>query len=181
MSILTLLAGSLGGGGAIAAIQHGVQSILDYKAKNQEYAHQLDMAKIEAERDLKMLEVNKEIAAINYEQQKEVRQFDLNIEEMTSQTELLKAALQSQTDLGKKSARWVNTLSASVRPVLTYFTAFEMKLIAIAEIYFIASGNESAAALLGDMPAITAITVLYVGMVGFWFGDRLGMKIRGIK
>jgi len=178
--MLALLAGSLGGGGAVSAILHGVQSIIEYKGKTQEYAHQLELAKIEAERDLKMVEANKELAAINYEQQKEVRQFDLNIEEMTSQTELLKAALQSQTDLGKKSARWVNTLSASVRPVLTYFTAFQVMLIEIVEIYFALTSNESAALLL-EMPAINANIIIYTGMIGFWFADRLAMKIRGIK
>jgi len=191
MSILTLIASFIASpvaGGLASILQTGFHSFSEYKNNKIKYTHELEMAKIEAERDLKMVEVNKEIAAINYEQQKEIHKYEQRMQEVESNTEIIKktmelhkVGIQSQISFLEKAAAWVSTLSATVRPMLTYLIFFDVMAIAIVEIYFVGSGNETAAASLHDMPAVKAIILLFEFIMGYWFMNRRAMELRGIK
>jgi hypothetical protein len=134
-------------------------SVLDFFHKKQELSHELDL--LDKQMELAKLQGEQKIAEIQ-------QQTDGDTERAWGAA--LSEAIKSQgTPTG---VRWVDALSASVRPVVTYWWALVL--------YTAAKGIEIYVALSTAVPLLSLAPILLTdfdravigSILGFWFCDR---------
>jgi hypothetical protein len=159
------------GGGIFGSLLGGVfrlvPEVLKWLDKKNERSHELQMFQsqcaLEEKRGAQKLS---EIAA-----QKEAT---LDMGAMTA----LNAAIQQQTDMVKAAGGWAAALSASVRPVMTYYL---LVVYGVVKVCLIVTQTNSGVAFVEVMPKLWSIDdmALLSGVVNYWILDRTLSK-RGI-
>lgn len=152
------------GGGVLGSLLGGVfrlaPEFLKFFDKKNERAHELEMfakqCELEAQKGAQRLQ---EIGA----------QHAMAVD--TGALQALNSAIQQQTQMAASAGGWVAALSASVRPVITYWV---LAVWTFAHLWFAFDAYQTGSAPLEVFRAIMSadFAALVAGTINFWFIDR---------
>lgn len=148
----------------------GLPKLLEFFQNKADQAHERDLAKISAERDLQM-------AAQGFAAQQRIEEIRTEQVTMQTQAEMTQAALDHDKKIIEKASRWMVNYIGSVRPTITYI--FVLELLAInAAITYYAFTDPNIIRSLDDFLRVSEIIfseeemVLLSGIIAYWFGSR---------
>lgn len=152
----------------------GLPKLLDFFQNKADQAHERDLAKISAERDLQM-------AAQGFAAQQRIEELKTDQVAMQTQAQMTQAALDHDKQVLEKASRWVANYVGTVRPTVTYI--FILELVAInAAICYYAFTDPNLIRTMDDFLKVSAVIFseeemsMLGGILGFWFGSRSWSK-----
>ena len=159
------------GGGIFGSLRGGVfrlvPEVLKWLDKKNERSHELQM--FQSQCDLEKQRGAQKLSEIGAQ-----RDATLDIGAMTA----FQSAIQQQTDMVKAAGGWAAALSASVRPVMTYYL---LVVYGVVKICLAISQMRAGVPFVDVMPKLWSVDdmALLAGVVNYWILDRTLAK-RGI-
>jgi hypothetical protein len=148
----------------------GLPKLLEFFQNKADQAHERDLARISAERDLQM-------AAQGFAAQQRIEEIRTEQVAMQTEAQMTQAALDHDKKIIDKASRWMVNYIGSVRPTITYIFVFELLAINAAITYY-AFTDPNIIRSLEDFLRVTEIIfseeemVLLSGIISYWFGSR---------
>lgn len=161
LSLLSTLGGILLG---------GLPKLLDYFQAKQDHKHELELARVQTERE-------KELAALGFAAQAKVEEIRSDQIAMQTEAAMTQAALDHDKQVLKSASKWVANYVGTVRPTVTYL--FVLELLAINAFMAIYMWNHPE--LIKNIDdVIKYAEMIFSGeemamlgsILGFWFGSR---------
>ena len=148
----------------------GLPKLLDFFQDKSDKAHELDLAKMQTERELQMLERG-------YLAQAKMEEIRTDQVMMQTDADMTKAAYEHDAKVLAKAAPWASTFVATVRPMVTYLFVAELFVInvGIGVYVFMHPG------IIGNIDDLLKISseifssdemAMLGAIIGFWFGSR---------
>lgn len=159
------------GGGVVGSLLGGMfrlaPEVLKWLDRKNERAHELAM--FDRQCDLEKARGDQKLAEIG-------AQRDAAID--SGAMEAFKAAIEQQTSMTKAAGGWVASLSASVRPVMTYYI---LALYGAVKVCVIAAEVAAGNPIITVLPSVWTSDdmAVFAGVVNYYFLDRSLMK-RGL-
>ena len=153
---------------ALSFLMGGLPKLMDFFQDKSDKSHELQLAKMQTEREMQMLKEGY-IAQARVE---EIRTEQIAIQTAEKEREALYA---HDIAIGQGASQWVINLRASVRPMVTYLFVFLLIVVDIASIWWAwstgAAFAESVTLIFdGDEMQILA------SIIAFWFGTQAFSK-----
>jgi hypothetical protein len=153
---------------ALSFLMGGLPKILDFFQDKSDKAHELELAKMQTERELQMLERG-------YAAQAKVEEIRSDQIAMQSYTQQMTAIYDHDKSLNEGTSQWVKNLRASVRPVVTYVFVGLLVIVDVASIIW---------AWQTAVPFMDAIGMIFdeqemnilASIIAFWFGTQAFAK-----
>lgn len=159
------------GGGVLGSLIGGAfrlaPEVLKWLDRKNERAHELAM--FEKQCELEKVRGSIKLQEIGAER-------DLAVD--TGVMAAFKSAIDQQTELAKAAGGFIAELSASVRPVMTYYVLVLYGLVKIATFYVLVQADTQGAEIIAKMWAPDDMALL-CGVVNYWIMDRTLAK-RGL-
>jgi len=149
---------------ALSFLMGGLPKLLDFFQDKGDKKHELAMAAMQMERELKLMEAG-------YAAQARVEEIRTEQVAMETQAQERTAMYNHDIEIGKGASQWVINLRASVRPVVTYLFVFLLIVVDIASIWWAWS---SGAAFAESVPMIFDEQEMQIlaSIIAFWFGTQ---------
>ena len=161
MTLLTTLISFLAG---------GLPKILEFFQDRQDKAHELDIIKMQTERELAL-------AAQGFIAQERIEEIRTDQVALQAQSDTIQAALKHDAKLADGASQWVIDLRSSVRPIVTYIFVLELLIINIVAMWWaVNTGVDFALAL--DLVFSEDEMTIVSSIVAFWFGTQAFAKKR---
>lgn len=146
----------------------GLPKLLGFFQDRSDKSHELDMARMQMERDLKMAEAG-------YLAQARVEEIKTDQVAMQTQAQERVAMYQHDIEISKGAAQWVVNARAMVRPALTYGMFLVFLFVEVAG--FVYAWHHA-------VPFDVALTILWsdetiniwASIIAFWFGTQAFSK-----
>jgi hypothetical protein len=148
----------------------GLPKLLEYFQDKSDKKHELELAQMQRERELQMMEKG-------FLAQAKVEEIRTDQVMMETDAEMTKAAYAHDAKVLEKAAPWASTFVATVRPVVTYLFVAELFIINIGiGIYLFTHGT-----LITDVDDFIKATdmifsedemAMLGAIIGYWFGSR---------
>ncbi len=153
---------------ALSFLMGGLPKLLDFFQDKSDKSHELELAKMQTEREMQMLKEGY-IAQARVE---EIRTEQIAIQTAEKEREALYA---HDIAIGQGASQWVINLRASVRPMVTYLFVLLLIVVDIASIWWAWSSGAAFAESVtlifdGDEMQILA------SIIAFWFGTQAFSK-----
>jgi hypothetical protein len=153
---------------ALSFLMGGLPKLMDFFQDKSDKSHELELAKMQTEREMQMLKEGY-IAQARVE---EIRTEQIAIQTAEKEREALYA---HDIAIGQGASQWVINLRASVRPMVTYLFVFLLIVVDIASIWWAWSSGAAFAESVtlifdGDEMQILA------SIIAFWFGTQAFSK-----
>ena len=152
----------------------GLPKLLDYFQNKADQAHELELARMQSERELAL-------AKEGYLAQQRVEEIRTDQIAMQTDAQMTVAALDHDKQIIEKSSKWVVNYIGTVRPNVTYLLILE--LIAInAVLAFYIWQHPHLVQNIDDLIRVSTIIfsddemAMLGGIIGFWFGSRSWQK-----
>lgn len=152
----------------------GLPKLLEFFQAKADQAHERDLAKISAERDLQM-------AAQGFAAQQRIEEIRTEQVAMQTEAQMTQAALDHDKKVLEKASKWVANYVGTVRPTVTYI--FILELVAInAAITYYAFTDPNLIRSMDDFLKVSTVIFseeemsMLGGILGFWFGSRSWSK-----
>jgi hypothetical protein len=148
----------------------GLPSLLGFFQDKSDKAHELELAKMQTERELQMMERGF-IAQAKVE---EIRSDQIM---MQTDADMTKAAYEHDAKVLEKAAPWASTFIATVRPVVTYLFVAELFIINIGIGWYLFNHN----GIINNVDDFLRATdmifsddemAMLGACIGYWFGSR---------
>jgi hypothetical protein len=148
----------------------GLPNVLGFFQDKSDKKHELELAKMQTERELQMMERG----FIAQAKMEEIRTDQI---EMQSAAQMQNAALDHDKKVMEKASTWVVNYVGTVRPTVTYIFVLELVAINLWLCYKLFSMP----GLINSVDDLTVITEMIFssdemamlgGIIGFWFGSR---------
>ncbi len=159
----------------VSFLMGGLPKILDFMQDKSDKKHELELAKMQTERELQMLE--RGYAAQAKVEEIRLDQIQASADAQTQQTLIaaqqaeMQAVYAHDTSLNEGTSTWMKDLRASVRPIITY--GFFSLLVAIDVGLFIYGWNRGVDfKVLADMLWDAETATLFASIIAFHFGGR---------
>ena len=159
----------------ISFLMGGLPKILDFFQDKADKSHELQLARLQIERELEMRKLGFEAQ----ERVEHIRSEQLATESAANTTQVLIGAQQAEmqaiyahdTSLNKGTSQWMRNLRASVRPVITYGFFF---LLLFVDVGLFAYGWHQGASFveLAEMLWDSDTQALFASIIAFHFGGR---------
>ena len=148
----------------ISFLMGGLPKILDFFQDRSDKAHELELARMQTERELQMME--RGFAA-------QARIEEIRTDQVAMQTAVQErqALYAHDIEIGKGASQWVINLRASVRPVITYgmFAMLVMvNVFGAFYAYHMGVPFDQALAILWDEDS----AIVFSSIIAFWFGTQ---------
>jgi hypothetical protein len=159
----------------LSFLMGGLPKILDFFQDKSDKKHELELAKVQTERELALAKegfmAQQRIEEIRLDEIKTQTTSDQNIALITAQQAEMQAIYAHDMSLNEGTSRWMKNLRASVRPVITF--GFFFLLVAI-DIGLFAYGWQRGADFkeLADMLWDDETQALFAAIISFHFGGR---------
>jgi hypothetical protein len=162
--MLSLLS-SLGG-----LLISGLPKLLEYCQNKSDQKHELALAQVQTDRELKL-------AAAGFAAQAKMEEIRTEQVQMQTDAQMTEAALVHDAKVLEKAASWVSSYVGTVRPTVTYI--FVLELVAINAFMAVYLWNHPN--LIGSIDDVIKYADLIFsedemamlgGIIGFWFGSR---------
>jgi hypothetical protein len=152
----------------VSFLAGGLPSILKFFQDKSDKSHELQMAQVQMERELKMAEAGYLAQA--------------HVEEIKTDQIAIQAAAQERValyahdiEIGKGASQWVVNARAMVRPVITYGLFFLLVFVDMFGFYYaISTGVEFVTAM--DQLWDDDTQTIWASVVSFWFGTQAFSK-----
>jgi hypothetical protein len=152
----------------VSFLAGGLPSILKFFQDKSDKSHELQMAQVQMERELKMAEAGYLAQA--------------HVEEIKTDQIAIQAAAQERValyahdiEIGKGASQWVINARAMVRPVITYGLFFLLVFVDVFGFYYaISTGVEFVTAM--DQLWDDDTQTIWASVVSFWFGTQAFSK-----
>jgi len=149
---------------ALSFLMGGLPKLLDFFQDKSDKAHELELAKMQTERELQMLERG-------YIAQARIEEIRTDQIQMETQAVERSAMYQHDIEIGKGASQWIINLRASVRPMVTYLFVFLLIVVDIASIWWAWSVGapfaESVTMIFDDQEM-----QILASIIAFWFGTQ---------
>ena len=152
----------------------GLPKLLDYFQNKADQKHELELARVQTEREL-------QLAAQGFAAQARMEEIRTDQIAMQTEAQMTEAALKHDEKVLEKASRWVANYVGTVRPTVTYI--FILELVAInAAIAWYAFNEPGMVKNVDDLIRITTVIfsddemAMLGGIIGFWFGTRSWSK-----
>lgn len=153
-------------GGILAS---GLPSLLGFFQDSSDKKHELELARMQNERELAMAERG-------FLAQQKIEEIRTDQVEMQTAAQMQNAALDHDKKVMERASTWAVNYVATVRPTVTYIFVIELVLINAALTYwFLTSGkitNVEDMIRAADVIFSDSETSMLGGIIGFWFGSR---------
>lgn len=146
----------------------GLPKLLGFFQDRSDKAHELDMAKMQMERDLKMAEAG-------YLAQARVEEIKTDQVFMETQARERVAMYQHDADLAKGADKWVINARAMVRPAISYGMFFVFLFVEVAGFVYAWKHNVPFDQALDILWSEETITI-WSSIIAFWFGTQAFAK-----
>ena len=159
----------------LSFLMGGLPKILDFFQDKSDKKHELELAKVQTERELALAKegfmAQQRIEEIRLDEIKTQTTSDQNIALIAAQQAEMQAIYAHDMSLNEGTSRWMKNLRASVRPVITF--GFFFLLVAI-DIGLFAYGWQRGADFkeLADMLWDDETQALFAAIISFHFGGR---------
>jgi len=148
--------------------------IIDLFQNRADQRHELELARLQTERELQM-------AAAGYAAQAKVE--EIRSDEISMQTEaaMTQAAYAHDAKVLEKAASWVSTYVGTVRPTITYLFVLELVFINAGLGYYVWCHPDMIKSVddlirIGNEIFSDDEMSMLGGIIGFWFGTRSNGK-----
>lgn len=149
---------------ALSFLMGGLPKLLDFFQDKSDKAHELELAKMQTERELQMLERG-------YIAQARIEEIRTDQIQMETQAVERSAMYQHDIEIGKGASQWIINLRASVRPMVTYLFVLLLIIVDIASIWWAWSVGapfaESVTMIFDDQEM-----QILASIIAFWFGTQ---------
>jgi hypothetical protein len=148
----------------------GLPSVLGFFQDKSDKKHELELAKMQTERELQMM-------AAGYAAQAKVEEIRTDQVMMQTDADMTKAAYEHDAKVLQKAAPWASTFVATVRPMVTYLFVAELFVINVGiGIYVFThpgmiTGVEDLLKISDEIFSDDEMAMLG-GIIGYWFGSR---------
>jgi len=148
----------------------GLPKLLDFFQDKQDKRHELDLARIQTEREL-------ELAAKGFAAQARMEEIRTDQVAMQTDAKMTVAALDHDKKVLERASRWVANYVGTVRPTVTYLLIIELIAINVALTYYVFAHPDLVSSI-EDLISITTVIfsddemAMLGGIIGFWFGSR---------
>jgi hypothetical protein len=152
----------------------GLPSVLSLFQDKADKKHELELARMQSEREMQML-------AAGYAAQAKVEEIRTDQVAINADMEMTKAAYEHDAKVLEKAAGWASTFVATVRPMVTYLFVAELFLINVGigvYVFFhpgIINNVDDLIKISNEIFSDDEMAMLG-GIIGFWFGSRNWQK-----
>jgi hypothetical protein len=149
---------------ALSFLMGGLPKLMDFFQDKSDKAHELQLAQMQTEREIQMLERGY-IAQARVE---EIRTEQITIQTAEKEREALYA---HDIAIGQGASQWIINLRASVRPVVTYLFVLLLIIVDIASIWWAWSTGISFVEAIPMVFDADEMQIL-ASLIAFWFGTQ---------
>jgi len=149
---------------ALSFLMGGLPKLLNFFQDRSDKAHELELAKMQTERELQMLERG-------YIAQARIEEIRSDQIQMETQAVERSAMYQHDIEIGKGASQWIINLRASVRPMVTYLFVILLMIVDIASIWWawsIGAPFAESVSLIFDEQEMQILA----SIIAFWFGTQ---------
>jgi hypothetical protein len=148
----------------------GLPSALGFFQDKSDKKHELELAKMQTERELQMMERG-------FIAQQKVEEIRTDQVEMQTAAQMQNAALDHDKKVLEKASTWVVNYVGTVRPTVTYLFVIELVLINFWLCYKLFSmpgliTGVNDLEIISEMIFSSDEMAMLGGIIGFWFGSR---------
>jgi hypothetical protein len=148
----------------------GLPSVLGFFQDKSDKAHELELAKMQTEREIQMMERG-------FIAQQKVEEIRTDQIEMQTAADMQNAALDHDKKVLEKASTWVVNYVGTVRPTVTYLFVLELVLINFWLCYKLFSmpgliNGVDDLEIISEMIFSSDEMAMLGGIIGFWFGSR---------
>jgi hypothetical protein len=149
----------------------GLPKLLDFAQNKSDQKHEVQLARIQNERELQMAERG-------FLAQARVEEIRADQVAMQSEAKMTEAALAHDQKVMEKASQWAVNYVATVRPTVTYIFVAELVLINLGLVYFLlfkeGLGTLSVEQFImaTDLIFSSDEMAMLGAIVGYWFGSR---------
>jgi hypothetical protein len=153
---------------ALSFLMGGLPKLLDFFQDKSDKKHELELAAMQMERELKMMEAG-------YIAQARIEEIRTEQVQMETQAQERTAMYQHDIEIGKGASQWIINLRASVRPVVTYLFVFLLIIVDVASIWWAWSSGAKFAEAIPMVFDADEMQIL-ASIIAFWFGTQAFSK-----
>jgi hypothetical protein len=152
----------------------GLPKLLDYFQNKADQKHELELARVQTEREL-------QLAAQGFAAQARMEEIRTDQIAMQTEAQMTEAALKHDEKVLEKASKWVANYVGTVRPTVTYIFILELAAINAAIAWY-AFNQQGLINNIDDLIRVTAVIfsddemAMLGGILGFWFGSRSWSK-----
>jgi hypothetical protein len=148
----------------------GLPKLLDYFQDKSDKKHELELAQMQTERELQMMEKG-------FLAQAKVEEIRTDQVMMETDAEMTKAAYAHDAKVLEKAAPWASTFVATVRPMVTYLFVAELFIINIGIGWYLFTHGTLITSVDDFVTASNMIfsedeMAMLGAIIGYWFGSR---------
>jgi hypothetical protein len=152
----------------------GLPKLLDFFQDKQDKKHELDLARMQSERELAL-------AAQGFAAQARIEEIRTDQVAMQTDAQMTVAALEHDQKVLDRASQWVANYVGTVRPTITYIFVIELVLI---NVYLMYWGLKTPGLLTNIQDVMFFADIVFSsdemamlgGIIGFWFGSRNWQK-----
>ena len=153
---------------ALSFLMGGLPKLMDFFQDKSDKSHELQMAQMQTERELQMLERG-------YAAQARVEEIRTEQVQMETQAQERSAMYAHDIAIGQGASQWVINLRASVRPAVTYLFVLLLIVVDIASIWWAWSTGTKFAEAIPLVFDADEMQIL-ASIIAFWFGTQAFAK-----
>jgi hypothetical protein len=153
---------------ALSFLMGGLPKLLDFFQDKSDKSHELELARMQTERELQMLERG-------YAAQARIEEIRTDQIAMTTAVQEREALYAHDIAIGQGASQWVINLRASVRPMVTYLFVLLLIVVDIASIWWAWSTGAAFAESVTMIFDADEMQIL-ASIIAFWFGTQAFAK-----
>lgn len=153
---------------ALSFLMGGLPKLLDFFQDKGDKKHELELARMQMERELQMAERG-------YQAQARIEEIKTEQVAMETQAQERSAMYQHDIEIGKGASQWVINLRASVRPMVTYLFVFLLIVVDVSSIWWAWSTGTAFAEAVPMIFDDQEMQIL-ASIIAFWFGTQAFKK-----
>jgi hypothetical protein len=142
----------------------GLPKVLDFFQDKSDKAHELELAKIQTERELQMAERG----FLAQQRVEEIKLEQVQTEGFYREKESLYA---HDIEIGKGASQWVTNMRAMVRPTITFGLFALLVIVDIAGIWYAYTTGASFMQMM-DYVWDDETQMIWASIIAFWFGSQ---------
>lgn len=148
----------------------GLPKLLDYFQTRADQKHEIELAKMQTEREL-------QLAAAGFAAQAKMEEIRTDQVAMETDARMTEAALTHDAKVLEKASRWVANYVGTVRPTVTYLFVFELIGLNAFMAFYLWQHPELIRSIHDVIQYSELIfsndeMAMLGGIIGFWFGSR---------
>jgi hypothetical protein len=153
---------------ALSFLMGGLPKLLDFFQDKSDKSHELELARMQTERELQMMERG-------FVAQARIEEIRTEQVQMETQAQERSAMYAHDIAIGQGASQWVINLRASVRPAVTYLFVFLLIVVDVASIAWAWSTGTSFVEAIPMVFDSDEMQIL-ASIIAFWFGTQAFSK-----